>query len=175
MYFVLHLGIIVGAYIGFHFQEEIKGIIDAYDFFRAEESLQNTVLPEYLSKYTPKAVTDVLETMKFLFDLSLLRIEQEWSRTCTMVDANLFRVRFTIQQKRYAILVRPVRGPTRGAQFKNPDGEDLSEIIEPYVLGARAIISPVTPEMLKLGEVIDAEGSKIEPHEPLIVVPSHHL
>ena len=179
MFFLLSIGVSLGIYIGYTFREDIQSIFDVHEVFEQEKSLRNTVLPDYVSQLLPDGWLSWLETAKFVGDVAVLYVDQWLRRTCQPYRDGLYQIRFMIDEKLYALLVRPTRGPDEYAVFDEDTNQDVSDVWHPFLRGQRAVVTPLIPKLvgnarvIRLVSVCEPDLSRIVmSEEPLIVGPS---
>jgi hypothetical protein len=179
MFFILSIGITLGMFIGYTFREDIQGIVEVHELFERDKNIRNTVVPESLEAYLPKGWLSWLETAKFVAEMGVLYADQWFRRTCQPYRDGLYRVRFTIDEKLYALLVRPVRGPDEYIVNDEDNDTDVSEHWQPFLRGQRAVITALTPKLVgdakivRLVSIREPELSRlVQADEPIIVGPS---
>jgi len=179
MFFLLSIGVSLGIFIGYTFREDIQSIFEVREVFEQDKSLRNTVLPGCVAPLLPDGWLSWLETAKFVGDMVVLYVDQWLRRTCQPYRDGLYQIRFTIDEKLYALLVRPVRGPDEYAVVDEEKNREVSEVWQPFLRGQRAVLTPLTPKLvgnakvIRLVSIYDPELSRIvESDEPVIVGPS---
>lgn len=179
MFFLLSIGISLGIYIGYQFHEDIQGIFEVHEVFEKDKSLRNTVLPKAIASYLPKGWLSWLETAKFAGEIAVLYVDQWLRQTCQPYRDGLYQIRFIIDEKLYALLVRPVRGPDQYMVLDEDRQENVSEQWQPFLRGQRGVITKLTPKLvgeaktIRLMSLTDCDLSQvIDSDEPIIVGPS---
>lgn len=178
MFFLLSIGISLGVYIGYRFHEDIQGIFEVHEVFDKDKSLRNTVLPPSLATYLPAAWLSWLETAKFVGEMLVLYADQWFRRTCQPYRDGLYQIRFIIDEKLYALLVRPVRGPDKYMVLDEDQAQDVSELWQPFLRGQQGVITKLTPKMIGDAKILrmtsiddDVLTRIIQSDEPIIVEP----
>jgi hypothetical protein len=170
-------------YLGYTFRDDIQGIFEVHELFERDKNLHNTVLPRsldaYAQAYLPEGWLSWLETGKFVGEMVVLYVDQWLRRTCQPYRDGLYRIRFVIDEKLYALLVRPVRGPDEFMVVDEETDTDLSEQWQPFLRGQRSVVTKLTPQLIGTARVVRLTSIRepdltrlVESDEPIIVEPS---
>jgi hypothetical protein len=146
---LLYLGLgALSCYVG----SAIDTISKVYQTFQKHEC-KNTVLPKKLEQYVPKKIINTIEMTKFLFERGWIELEQLLRRSCVK-KKNVYHVKFVIENKMYALIVKPERGPDSQYVIEDQYGINQTENIKPYIRGALSISKSITPKVLGYSSLI---------------------
>lgn len=160
---IIYIGI--GMYIGSCFKETKETLSRLYQTFQGQEC-KNTILPKRIEYYIPKKVINTLEMGKFLFEYGWIQMEQYLRKSCVQ-KGRLFHVKFIIENKMYALVIRPERGPEPQYIMRDEKGVDYSEIIKSYIRGSESIYKGLTPKLLGFNKLFKyLEDEKISVYDP---------
>lgn len=146
------------------------------------QTLQRVFYEENLKKHirTPR-IQSWLQTGRFLKDLLWTELEQYFYGTCVHIpDTPYYRLTFTMENRLYRLLVRPVRGPRATEYLYSSTLEDgtfvsLTEEVVPHLYGVRSVVQPLTSKHLGFKypvtryskNVGDYHMTTLGPNEPL--------
>jgi hypothetical protein len=145
----LYLGLGALTYYG---GSAIRTLSKVYQTFQKQEC-KNTVLPKKLEQYVPKKIVNTIEMCKFLLEQGWIQLEQILRRSCVKKD-KFYHVKFVIENKMYALLIKPERGPDSQYIIEDQYGVDQTEQIKPYIRGALSITKNITPKLLGYSSLI---------------------
>jgi len=118
---------------------------------------KNTVIP-FLN--LPNSVVSWLETFKFYFSESILRLDQFFRRTLINRNDGTYLIQFYVDSKQYKLIIKPIRGPPLDLEIiDNQTGKNIVSEVEPYIRGEQSLITP-TPGILGFNELVFKKDEK---------------
>lgn len=94
------------------------------------------------------------QTVRFVSEVLWTEIEQYLCGTCVAIPGtNHYKLTFTLENRLYHLVVRPVRGPRQtsflfASTVDDGSFQSLTEHIVPYVYGLQSIVRPLTARTL---------------------------
>lgn len=110
------------------------------------------------------------QTVQFVGEVMWTSLEQYLCGTCVAIPGTShYRITFTLENRLYRLLVRPVRGPRQTAYLfasTMNDGslESLTEHVVPYAYGLQSIVRPLTARALGFSRPVTRFGEDDDVH-----------
>lgn len=146
----LYMGI--GMALGVFLKPTFQSLQTVFHTFQTQ-SCVNTVLPKRLEAYIPRRIVNLIAMTKFLYEYLWVQAEQSLSKSCVK-KGRVYHVKFVIENKMYALIIKPERGPGTRYLLIDENGIDQTRNVQAYLRGVCAVQRIITPESIGFTKLI---------------------